>query len=386
MPVIKSDGSVYFRQKDKKWVASIVIGKKENGRPDRKVFYGNSEREVKAKLKAYKEEMARHDYVNVIKTDVATFMRDWLHNELAISLKPKSYDTKEYVIEKLVIPIIGSIQVSSLTKDDIRRMVKTLSKTYARSTVKKAYDAVNQCFRKAIEDQVLYFNPCTGVNLPREDDSNTKEIRFFTQEEMQRILDAADATYPTGTNICRLGKAIHLLYYTGMRAGEAIALTWDDIDLENKLIYVSKNVVNVKNRDVSDDSEPRFISVVQKSTKTKSGRRAVPVSQKAESALMSLKELNGEHKYVLSTSTGRPVSIRSLEKMFHGCQNRAGVEPHGTLHSLRHTFASRLLENGVDVKVVSEILGHKDITVTYNTYIHIIQTTKLKAVQQLDML
>ena len=384
MPVIKSDGSVYFRQKDKKWVASIVIGKKENGRPDRKVFYGNSEREVKAKLKAYKEEMARHDYVNVIKTDVATFMRDWLHNELAISLKPKSYDTKEYVIEKLVIPIIGSIQVSSLTKDDIRRMVKTLSKTYARSTVKKAYDAVNQCFRKAIEDQVLYFNPCTGVNLPREDDSNTKEIRFFTAEEMERILAAADETYPTGTPVCRLGKAIHLIYYTGMRAGEAIALTWKDIDFENRLIYINKNSVNVKNRNREDESQPKNINVIQNSAKTFSSKRPVPMSQKAEAALRSLRELNGDSLYVLATSTGRPISIRALEKMFHGCQNRANIEPHGTLHSLRHSFASRLIEKKVDIKVISEILGHKDVTVTYNTYVHIIQAVKMQAVTQLD--
>ena len=388
MPKLKSEGSIYQRKSDKKWVASVVVGKKENGSPNRKAFYGSSEREVKKKLSAFKAELEKGEYVNVIKTDLATYLRDWLHNELSITLKPKAYDAKEYVIEKIIIPYLGKYQVGSITRDDIQLFIKNISDKYARSTVKKAYDVLNQRFKDAIINRSLVFNPCLGVKLPRVNESNKKQIRFFSKEEMAKILDAADAVYPTGTKVCRLGKAIHLLYYTGLRPGEAIALTWDDIDYENKLINVNKNAVNVKNRgkNENDDSQSNYVTIIQTSTKTESGTRHVPMSSKTEAALKALQELNGDHKYVLAASTGRPITIRALEKMFHGIQSRAGVEEHGTLHSLRHTFASHMLESGVDVKVVADILGHSDVTVTYNTYIHVIKKMKMQAVSKLDVL
>ena len=387
MPKINADGSI-FQRKDGKWVASIITGKSENGGVKKKYFYGKSENEVRKKLKAFKSQLEKGEYVNVIKTDLASFLRDWLHDELSLTLKPKAYDAKEYVIEKIIIPNIGSYQVGNITRDDIQSFIKTISAKYARSTVKKAYDALNQRFKEAIINRSLIFNPCLGVKLPRVNESNKKEIRFFSREEMVEILDAADAVYPTGTKVCRLGKAIHLLYYTGLRPGEAIALTWDDINYENKLINVNKNAVNVKNRgkNENDDSQSNYVTIIQTSTKTESGTRHVPMSSKAEAALKALQELNGCHKYVLAASTGRPITIRALEKMFHGIQSRAGIEEHGTLHSLRHTFASHMLESGVDVKVVADILGHSDVTVTYNTYIHVIKKMKMQAVSKLDVL
>lgn len=387
MPKINSNGTIYQRKSDKKWVVSIDLGRAENGKRKRKILYANSEAEAKKKLRDFKNDLSKHEYVNVIKTDLASYLTQWLKNEQALILKPKSLDTKEYVINRLVIPSMGGFQVGAITRDDVQSFVSGLSKRYARSTVKKAYDVLNQRFKEAVINRELISNPCAGVKLPRETETNKKEIRFFTEEEMAKILYAADATYPTGTKVCRLGKAVHLLYYTGLRAGEAIALTWDDIDFDNRIITVNKNSVNIKNREaISGDNAPKYTSVIQKSTKTKSGSRTVPMSKKAEDALMTLKELNGDSEFVLATSSGTPISIRALEKMFHGCQSRAGIENHGTLHSLRHTFASRLLEKEVDIKTVSEILGHKDVTVTYNTYIHVIQKTKMKAISKLDLL
>lgn len=385
MAKIDTEGSVYQRKSDGRWVASVVIGTNSNGGPKRKVFYAASEPEATRLLKKFKEEQIRNGYVNVVKKDLASFLLEWLQNELSLRLKPKSYDTMEWTINKIIIPEIGHLQVGSITRDVIQSFIANISKKYAQSTVRKAYSALNQRFKQAGIDRSLVYNPAVGVVLPRRTEENTKEIRFFTAEEMQRILEAADATYPTGTKVCRLGKAVHLLYYTGMRAGEALALTWNDIDIENRMIYVNKNIVSIVNRN-NDGSQPGTIAVVQKSTKTRSGQRSIPMSAKALEAIEELKAVNGGHEYVLATSSGKAMSIRAFEKMFHGCQSRAGIEPHGTLHSLRHTFASRLIENGVDVKVVSEILGHKDVTVTYNTYVHIINSVKMKAVTSLDII
>lgn len=370
-----SEGSVYLR-KDGRYCACYCRDGK------RTYFYGKTRAEAVKKLKAYTDELARNNYLVPETCELRAMILHWLESEMYISLKPKSYESKRYTVEHLILPYLGERVVSSITRADVQDLIIKLSKQYAWWTVKKVYDTLNQFYKSAILDRRLLINPVLGVKLPRKNTGNCKPIRFFSEEELHDILTVATETYPNGTPITRLGYAFHLLAYTGMRIGEAIALTWDDVDFSRKLIYVNKNSVTFKNPD--PEAEQKYLTEVQDSTKTASSTRVIPISRNAEMALLRLREINGQFDTVLASSTGRPADRRDLARAFSGIQARAGIEPPGTLHSLRHTFATRLIERGVDVKVISSLLGHSDISITYNTYVHVLQRQKVQAIAALD--
>lgn len=370
------EGSVY-QTKSGGWVAAIRL---PNGK--RKAFYGKTERAVRIKLNEFKKK-PRLTGKNSTNLDIETFFLSWLENDLVNNLKPKSYDAKEYTIKKLIIPYFKKFKAGEIQPIDVQTFVnKLIGNGYAYSTVKKAYDTINQRYKLAVQRKELYDNPVVGIVMPKKSERPISEIRFFTEEELKNILEVANAKYPSGTPIYRLGCIIQFLAYTGMRIGEALALTWNDIDFDSNKIYINKNLVTIIDRESSNSRK----MVVQNTLKTSSSNRVIPMSRNAKTALKSLKSANSQNELVFRTSNGTALDIRNLDRMFHKIQERAGIKEHGTLHSLRHTFATRLIEVGTDIKVVSKLLGHSDINITYNTYVHIIENQQVKAVDNIDLI
>ena len=275
------------------------------------------------------------------------------------------------------------LQLSQLSIDDVQEMINQLKKKeLSYSSIKKAYEAINECCKYAIIRGDLQKNPCTGVTLPKNLKHQDGDIKFYTEKQVESLLKQATIKYNNGKNKYRLGYGIQLLLYTGLRIGEALALTWEDIDIQNKTIKVNKNLKQVKNR---DDDQSVYKIIIQNSTKTNSGTRIIPLNNKSIEALKQIKEITGQYKYVFSTETGKNMSSRTCDRMFRKIQENCGFKEIYGVHALRHTFASLLFKKGVDVKTVSEILGHKDVSVTYNTYIHLIQEQKVNAMKLLDM-
>lgn len=377
-------GSIYLR-KDGRWVASIQNGFKENGKPNIKTKYAKTQAEAKRKLK----ELIKEIYTpteEIITNDslVQEYCSNWLQNIQSNILKPSSYDRKEMTLENQVYPLIGYINMSQVTFDDIQSMVNELKKqNLSYSTIKKAYEAINGCFKYALIKGDVNKNPCIGVTLPKNLKHQDGDIKFYTEEQIKLLLEQSTIKYSNGKNKYRLGYGIQFLLYTGLRIGEALALTWEDIDIENKIVKINKNLKQVKNRDKNKQGNYKII--IQDSTKTKSGSRFIPLNNKSIEALNRIKEITGQYKHVFSTKTGNNVSGRTYDTMFRKIQENCGFTEIYGVHALRHTFASLLFKKGVDVKTVSEILGHKDVSVTYNTYIHLIQEQKMNAINLLDM-
>ncbi len=219
------------------------------------------------------------------------------------------------------------------------------------------------------------------MSLPKNIDHSKDKINFFTDEQIKKIEKEAVRCYHTGKRVYRMGEIVIFLLNTGMRIGEALALKWTDIDFDNRVVKVRKNVVIIKNRDITVNKNYKMQE--QTSTKTKSGSRIVPLNSEAMKALLSLKVINGKFEYVFSTSTGERVCPRNINRLFRCVLKNCYIEPTG-IHSLRHTFASRLFAKGVDVKTVSELLGHSEVGITYDTYIHLIQEQHVVAVETLE--
>jgi integrase len=168
---------------------------------------------------------------------------------------------------------------------------------------------------------------------------------------------------------------------TGLRRGELLALTWEDIDFENGSINVNKNIVTAKNRKTNT-----YEVAVQDSTKTKSGMRKIPLTQRS---LLILKELKLRQQklsnIVFCSTNGTHIEPNNYNRAFGMVLKKAKLSNFSP-HVLRHTYATRLFEINVPAKTVSELLGHASITITLNTYTHVMPETKAEAIKALDRL
>lgn len=377
----KGEGSISQR-KDGLWTGRIDIGTQDNGKRKIKAVYGKTEQEVKRKLKELKKELIKHDFQEVKKQSVEEYMIDWLYNYKQNEVKPSTFDRIEQVCKNQIFPCIGGLQMNSITANDFQKMVNDLSAKYSYSTVKKAYDYTKSCFTLAYDKREILFNPFVRISLPTNKKKEISDIHYYNDDEIELIKQYALMKYSNGKYIYKYGYAIILLLYTGLRVGELLALKWDCIDFDKKTLTVKGNVKQIRNRDKS--ASKKYTMIEQNTTKTKSGMRIIPLSAMAVEALRYFEGINSNHVYVVSSDIEAPLSPRNLDRTFRSILKNAGITNIYGVHSLRHTFASMLFRKGVDVKTVSELLGHSDTGVTYNIYIHLIQEQKVKAIESLD--
>lgn len=375
----KGTGSI-SKRKDGTWTGRICLGYKDNGAQNIKAVYGKTESEVKKKLKALQAEIIKYDTINLPKLTLSELLNDWKTTVKKYELKPSSYDRLEKTIDNNIYPYIGFLQIASLTPQDIQSFINTLTdKGYSYSTIKKAYNALNSALKFALERDYIRKNPCIGIKLPKQIQRAKSDIEFFSDEEVKKIVNAAISRYKTGRYRYKHGYAIIILLNTGMRVGELLALKWDNVDFENRQIYVTETRGQIIDR---SDSEQKYI-MADRSTKTQSSCRYIPMNAKTEEALNYFKSLGYNNPYVMANSNNNVISYRNLFRVLSIILAEKNIN-HGSPHTLRHTFATRLFRNGVDIKVISELLGHSDISITYNIYTHVIQEQKKKAVDILN--
>lgn len=379
----KGEGSISQR-KDGLWTGRLDIGVQENGKRKIKAVYGKTEQEVKRKLRALKKELIKHDYQEVKKLSVREYMTDWLYNYKQNEVKPSTFDRIEQICENQIFPCIGDLQINSVTANDFQKMINDLAEKYSYSTVKKAYDYTKSCFTLAYDKREILYNPFVRISLPVNKKRDISDIHYYNDDEIKLIRKHSLKKHDNGCYIYKYGYAVILLLYTGLRVGELLALKWDCVDFEKKTLTVKGNVKQIKNRD--SNIQGNYITIEQNTVKTKSGMRVIPLSKSALEALNYFRDINGNHVYIVSSSEDKPLSARNLDRTFRSILTNAGIENIYGVHSLRHTFASMLFRKGVDVKTVSELLGHADTGVTYNIYIHLIQEQKVKAVEGLEEL
>lgn len=386
----KGDGSISQR-KDGLWVGRYDAGKKPDGKRNIKVVYGKTDKECKKKLKDLKREIEKGEHYYIERSSVEAYMTDWLVNVKKNELKPKSYDRLEQTLNNNVFPYIGHIQLQAIETNDVQKMINDLRDSgKSHSTIKKVYDAVNAAFKYglACKPPKVDGNPAFNVTIPSKKILPQKKIQFYTKEEATLICDHAISNYKNGNRHYRLGAFVPLLVNTGLRMSELLALKWnEDVDLENKTIIVHNNVVLVRDRD--EDSKSKFKIIEQDSVKTQAGQdRIIPLNSAAVSALEDLQRFTGNETYVMTTKEKTLVKPRQLDQMFRRIVIDAGLPPEKVygVHSLRHTFATLLLRNHVDIKTVSKLLGHNDVSTTYNTYIHVIKEVEVEAINSMPEL
>lgn len=381
------------KRKDGRWMGSLQVGFDSNGNQKRIYVYGKSEAEAKRKLKEKRNEYIKKDNIIERNVSVKQWFTEWLEQIVRLKLKPKSYDAKERCIDKFIIPALGYMRITEVTPKDVQDLInKMVDEGYSFSQIHKVHNTISQRYKQGILSREVIFNPALGVTIPQDNYFHSSDEDFALDEtQINQLIKAIYAKYPSGTPIYPRGDIFVFLLYSGLRIGEASALKWEDIDFNKKIINVNKSITIAKNRDRTlinpKTNKPyKTVRIYQNDTKTLSSTRVVPMSKMAQFALNNMKEYTPKSEYVLANRNGVPSTPSSLNKTLKAILKRANIKGNYSLHSLRHTFASMLFAKNIDVKIVSELLGHSSTSITYKTYIHLIQKQKAQAVDLLNVI
>lgn len=298
-------------------------------------------------------------------------LNSWMNEKQVYSLKRRTYLRYEEIIRTQIAPSLGKLDTGELTAPILQSFQRQklqdgniiTGKPLASNTVRNMMSIV----RNAIEYGRKLGVPVCDMSQIVPLRFKEKQITAFRKDEQKRI----EKTVTESKKDNHFG--IILCLYTGLRLGELLALTWDDIDFHAGLLTVNKTSYVLK-----DNGTYR---ICVDTPKTDSSIRVIPIPKPILSELKRIKKKNCA-EFVISTCKGGRVSNRSYQTTFKRVLKKAGVE-YKNFHVLRHTFATRALECGMDIKTLSEIMGHKSPVITMNRYVHSLMETKRKAMNTL---
>lgn len=282
----------------------------------------------------------------------------WLNKYLKTTIKLRTYLKYNDIINKHINPILGEYELDDLNGNILQEFVLyklnngnlITNEKLADNSVITIVSLLKQALRQALFLGISNTEYTAHIKIPM---AKEKEIMVFNRLEQQKL-----ESYCLNSKPNYIGIIICL--YTGIRLGELLALTWNDIDFDNKLLRVNKTVYTITKNGKNEAHIDR--------PKTKQSNRIIPLPKQIIN-LLKRKKKESISNYIISTKNGGIVQNRSYQKSFKSILNRCEIT-YKNFHSLRHTFATRALELGMDVKTLSEILGHKNSSITLNRYSH----------------
>ncbi len=286
------------------------------------------------------------------------WLPEWFEHYVKPSAKERTILYYTVIIEKHLIPDLGEYELEELTPIVLQRYVSELlskgnlrtGNGLASNTINSIITVIQGSLRQAFEVGYIESYTADKIRRPKAKD---KQVSCFTREEQKQIEKAV----MNDTRVKMFG--VVLCLYTGLRIGELLALEWTDIDF-------AKNEINVT-KSCHDGRKNGKFCRISDTPKTDTSIRIVPIPKQLMPLLRETKRKN-RSRYVVGDGD-KIISVRSYQYSFTLMLKKLNI-PHKGFHSLRHTFATRALECGMDVKTLSEILGHKNPTVTLNRYVH----------------
>ena len=357
--------------------------------PDNKYTYGKTINEVKEKIKKKKKQNT-HIQQSSVKT-IEEYMLDWLSTTRQKKLKQQTYDSYELIITKYLnmnTCNFGNKNIKILNYELVQEYIDSLAEKYSIGTIRKVWSIVRQCLKYGMSKEELPYFDLSLIQIPSEDRVavKTKEVPFATTEDVEALYQEAfrkkeysNTEYMYGNN----ARAIIIIMYTGLRISELCALKWENVDMSNRTITVKYTHATVKNRDKDATTKTKTIISLPKTYR----QRTIPLSKRAFSQFEYFHKFNENHNeddYVCVTKNMTPMTRRNIFRTLKQMLSRCDANNDLTPHALRHGFGSILLKNGVEIKTISELMGHKDIRTTYNIYIGITEQQKFDAIKTLD--
>lgn len=280
----------------------------------------------------------------------ADWLSQWLYCNKSL-LKVRTYERYAIYIHKQIVPRIGDCDLEDLSAAKLQFFAVEISQIYSPNTVKAIILLVKRSLRNAEEMGAVPRQNADKIRFKARTSRTPKYLNLTEQRKLERYILSQSNRKLFGIIIC---------LYTGLRIGELLALNWSDIDFKKSEITVNKSCHD----SYLNGKYQKFIDT----PKTPTSERRIPLPKQLVPFLKNLKK-KSVSGFVVEGNGGKTVSVRSYENTFAIILKRLDIQ-HMGFHSLRHTFATRALENGMDVKTLSEILGHSNASVTLNCYAH----------------
>ncbi len=289
----------------------------------------------------------------------------WLERYMKHTIKIRTYNRYKSICELHLIKDLGEYELEELKPNVLQDfLLKKIDGNYSTNTIKGIVSVLKQALRLAITLEFVDKEYCSDLKMSS---SEEKEISVFTKKE-QQVIESFCLNHKKRNYI-----GIVICLYTGIRLGELLALTWDDIDFNSNLLTINKTSYSAK-----VDGKTQII--VDK-PKTKKSNRVIPIPNQLVKLLRVIKK-ESNSKYVITTRNSGMVGNRSYQRTFKFILKKVNV-PYRNFHSLRHTFATNAIELGMDVKTLAEILGHTNAMITLNRYSHSLLNYKIEMMNKL---
>ena len=353
-------GESIFRRKDGRWEARYIKGYKKDGTKIYGSVYAKTYTDVKNKRL---DILKKVDYNHLITPTehLEFYIHHWFENNKR-NLKESTLTKYDNSLKNYIIPYFRKIKIEDITIQKINDFIfnlmtikRTRGKPLSTKTIKDTLLILKNIF-KYIE--INYDIKINAVIIPPKQSFNNK-VSVFSKSDIYNLLMIIYTDMES--DLCKLGTFIALM--TGMRVGEICALKWENINLNENYIYIEKTMQRVKN---FDDNKPKT-KIIETSPKSHSSLRKIPISDYLYRILIKYKK-NNDH-YLLTGRSDKFIEPRLLEKKFKKYIKSAEIED-GNFHMLRHTFATLCVENNLNIKVLSQILGHSNIQITLDRYTH----------------
>lgn len=387
----KGEGSLY-QDKTGSWIYQY----KEDGKRKTKRFQRKSDAKVfiesqSMRLAPFVSQSAEF-HPGSSDTTVKEWMNTWLEIYAKPSIKLSTYISYEQYIRGHIVPQIGERAMGSLRPIDLQNFFtdratrghQVEEKGLSPKTLTNLRNMMHLAFDQAIREGLIVQNIVEDVRLPK---MEKREMRVLNRMEQERLIMAVRLSpEPSAFGVV-------FALFTGLRLGELCALKWENVDMAKRTIRIEATRSRLRN---FDDSKETSTSVETRSSpKTENSRRTIPLMEGLFNDLVRYREKQllimkqypsyNEEGYVFCQENGRPYEPRTYEDEFKRCVKRADI-PRANFHCLRHTFATRALEQGMDVVVVAKLMGHSDPSVTLKKYAHALPDHQQTSVDKLGSL
>ena len=361
-------GENIYKRKDGRWE-----GRSKQLDGNYHYFYGKSYKEVKDKKNNHQQTIMPQTKKTKAEDCAPCRLFDrWLKECASLRVKPSTYENYYYCVTKYIIPYFVRIKDAHLTEQHIKQFVKHINENNALSGLyqKKIVSIMKTALRDMMKENEISKLSLESLKIPATD---IKQVEAFTVREqclIENILQDVQDIKKVGILLC---------LYSGIRLGELCALKWNNIDLEMKTIIIHGTVIRTKNFNEGLNKT----QLIEGTPKNRSSVRKIPLPVFLNDRFLRLKKGNiKENNYVLSNSE-KPIDPRTYQRFYKKILAQAGVR-YRKFHAIRHTFATRALEAGVDIKTLSDMLGHSSVTNTLNIYAHSMMEQKVIAIDKMN--
>ena len=338
------------KRKDGRFMGRFIIGHSENGKPLYQYVYGQTYDEALKKVQIGMEVESR--YLSGKNISVLEAYHEWI-NAAVNKVKESTYANYYTKFEKHILPAFSDVPCVDLNAGKINAFInKKLAEGLSASYVRDIIIVFKSMLHYAQEEHHFQIS-LKNVVLPK---TEKKKIEKIGGDEHKKLVHYLKSHL----NPTSLGILISL--YMGLRIGELCGLKWSDVDFSNKVLYIRRTVQRI----AAHSTGKQKTKVVITTPKSDSSLRAIAIP---DFIMLLLEKLRADDDAYLLSGCEKVVEPRTYQYRYKKMLAAASVENHN-YHQLRHTFATNCMENGFDIKTLSMVLGHKNVTITLNRYIH----------------